>query len=172
MMIAMIARGETTSFEHYLKHFERSKPGSVVWRWEELAACLATSVVGERGSIALAAPGDCPEPCIAPGISAALQVIPPGEKTAPHAHSFWHIYFVRSGYGELHIAKPAPAQRLTPGDIIFIPAWCDHSFTNVELAEPLVFLALQNLPAMAELGSLARRDEVGRTWLVHAENGR
>jgi gentisate 1,2-dioxygenase len=164
----MIARGTTICFERYLEHFQRSKPVSILWCWEELVASLAKSSTGERGSITLTPPGDCQEPSIAPGISAALQLIPPGEKTAPHAHSFWHIYFVRSGHGELHIGEAASAQRLSPGDIVYIPAWCDHSFANVESSEPIVFLVLQNLPAMAELGTLVRRDESGRTWLVHA----
>ncbi|MBD2810211.1 hypothetical protein ID853_04775 [Xenorhabdus sp. Vera] len=43
------------------------------------------------------------------------------------------------------------------GDVIYVPAWIEHEFINFE-HENLILYVTQNLPSMANQGTLLRKD--------------
>ncbi|MFJ2827271.1 cupin domain-containing protein [Streptomyces sp. NPDC087263] len=53
-----------------------------------------------------------------------------------------------------HTPRPRDTTDLDPGDIVLVPAWSRHHFTNPS-AEDLVLLNLMNIPLLAHLGNLA-----------------
>lgn len=159
--------GEVLPFEDYLAKNRRKRTPSVVWRWRDLDVVLAAAEHGERGTIALADPNGTEPATIASGISATVQVVNPGSRTAPHAHSFWHFYIVRSGTGLAILDDDKRGRPIAAGDLLFIPAWGAHSFSNTNMV-PLVLLALQNLPQAAQIGSLARKERDDSMTIVYA----
>jgi len=159
--------GAILPFAEYLAQNRRKRPSSVIWRWSDLEEAIARARHGERGTIALADPNSADPATIAPGLSAAVQIVKHGDRTAPHAHSFWHLYFVHSGSGLVLVDEDATGTPIGAGDCVFIPAWSSHAFANAG-REPLVLFALQNLPLMAGIGSLARKEADGSVAVVYA----
>jgi gentisate 1,2-dioxygenase len=103
---------------------------------------------------------------VAPGLSLAVQTVLPSSATGSHRHSFWHLYWVASGTGEVLLEKNE-SRYITTGDIVYVPPWCSHSYSNSDSAAPLVLFALQNLPQLAALGVLMREEEDGARVSVH-----
>jgi gentisate 1,2-dioxygenase len=161
--------GMVIAFERYLDRSRSVRQKPVVWPWRKINEALDKCSGGERGSLALTCGEDGRQPLIAPGLSASVQIVAPGQQTSPHAHSFWHIYLVKSGSGTLSTDDSSEPRALQTGDIAFVPAWCDHALGNVDGGQALVLLAIQNLPAMADLGCLARRNAAGETVIVYAD---
>lgn len=134
---------------------ERSSP--VIWQWQALAEELDTAEHTERGSFALSIPDGTTE--IVPGTALAFQVVKAGGRTAAHAHSWWHLYFVRSGAGSVVFDEQHEDAELNGGDILLIPAWVAHHFENQGAAEDLVLLNLLNIPQQANLGNVLSQDK-------------
>ncbi|MGN7126754.1 cupin domain-containing protein [Methylorubrum thiocyanatum] len=160
--------GGLIPFARYLDLAKRPKQSAVIWDWKHISEANCHHVATERGTSALVRPDATESPTIAPGISAAIQVVAAGSRTSSHAHSFWHIYVVQGGRGKFEDGTEAGQRSISDGDIIYVPAWCDHLFINDDGDGPLVLLALQNLPAMADAGSLARSEE-GKIRLVFSD---
>lgn len=160
--------GEILPFGDYLVRSRRRKGLPVIWRWSEIEPALDVLPHAERGSIALADPGAVEPATVAPGLSLTVQVVPAGATTSAHAHSFWHLYFVRSGAGIILLGKDLVRQSLKAGDTILVPAWCAHKFDN-NGDEALILFALQNLPQNANLGSLLREEADGELRIIYDE---
>ncbi len=84
-------------FEAYLKAAAKPLQGGIHWPWGMVRGRTDGADHGERGTVALVSQPDSGE--AAPGVSLALQVVPPGYATPPHRHSFWHLYMVPDGRG-------------------------------------------------------------------------
>lgn len=166
---AVMLNGGLLPFDSYLERAKRARQPPVVWSWRHILSSIDQHADTERGTVALTRPGKEDGTTVAPGISAALQVVAEGARTSAHAHSFWHLYFVRGGQGSFEDGTEAGSRPIRAGDIIYVPPWCDHVFSNTGGDGPLILLALQNLPAMADLGNLARRDAGGTPRLVFSE---
>lgn len=164
-------RGDFITFSEYLKRARRPSPRAVVWPWAGIAEALAAFPHGERGTLALANPDSVDPVSIVFGVSLAVQVVRAGERTQSHTHSFWHLYIVYSGTGNVWLSTDAIPNCIRPKDILLVPAWCPHAFDNGEGAESLVLLALQNLPQCAQLGNLLRSGAAGMPPNIDASGG-
>lgn len=159
--------GEILDFSTYLEQTARAAQRAVVWRWHDVEASIAKRPHNVQGTLALS-DNEAAEPAtIAPGLSMVIQVLRPDEITRPHRHSFWHLYIVRSGSGEVDLGDDLERKHIDEGDVVFVPAWHTHAVGNRESQKPLVLLRLQNLPQNASLGTLAREDN-GRLTQVYA----
>ena len=168
--IAMQAsEGAAVSFNDYLTRTARPRARPVIWRADTLVDCLASATIAERGAIALIDPEAADAATIAPGLSCVVQVVPPGGKTSSHAHSFWHLFLVRAGFGCALFENDGSENPLREGDIFFVPAWCSHAFVNSRDDAPLIMLVIQNLPSLAAVGTLARHENNQPIHVVYAE---
>lgn len=163
-----ITQGDILGFSSCLEHTARPSQDAVVWKWHEVAAALASRPHNVRSTLVLADGEALDRATIAPGLSLVIQVLDAGETTKPHRHSFWHLYIVRSGSGEVSLGADLRCQRLVEGDVSFVPAWYTHAVVhNLQDDAPLVLFRLQNLPQNASLGTLAREDD-GRLKHIYA----
>lgn len=128
----------------------------VLWQWRTLADDISSAEHTEYGTLTLSTPDGGHE--VLPGTSMTFQVVKPGGRTTSHAHSWWHLYFVRSGQGSLVFTELGDTAELNAGDIVLIPAWVMHRFENHGAADDLVLLNMSNLPQQAGLGNLLSRE--------------
>ncbi|MFJ2816272.1 cupin domain-containing protein [Streptomyces sp. NPDC087294] len=127
----------------------REEQDPVVWQWKTLAKEIEAAEHTPYGTLTLAAPDGRHE--IVPGTSMTFQAVRPGERTTPHAHSWWHLYFVRSGAGSVIFDDTLETAELSEGDIMLIPAWAMHHFENQAGEKDLLLLNMSNLPQLAGL---------------------
>jgi len=144
-------------FADYLEREKKPKEIPAHWPATQLAACLADVEPLQRGALALVSNRAAPGAEIAPGISMTVQTLRPGQGTAPHSHSFWHIYIVTSGRGHVYLGADQDKQALAPNDVLYLPPWSEHRF-ECDTAEDLILYTLQNLPQLAALGALVRQE--------------
>ncbi|AWT44776.1 MULTISPECIES: cupin domain-containing protein [Streptomyces] len=144
-----VQTGSQSPYAEFRKRHVRQQPSPVVWQWENLAKELEAAEHTEYGTLTLAAPGGSHE--IVPGTSMTFQVVRTGDRTTTHAHSWWHLYFVRSGAGTVIFDETGESAELTGGDILLIPAWSAHHFENHEADEDLLLLNMSNLPQLAAI---------------------
>jgi len=159
--------GQLTKFADYLAQARRPAERPARWHWRDIDAAQTDYPHGERGTVALVAEDRGESGEVAPGLSLAVQTVPPDTETGAHRHSFWHLYWVAAGAGLLVLADEAPLA-LSFGDVVYVPPWCMHRFSNHQSETPLVMFALQNLPQLAALGALMRETEDGVRVCVHA----
>ncbi len=91
----------------------------------------------------------------------AIASVRPRESTHPHAHDEFETFLVLSGNGEMFIE--AESQKLSTGDVVFIPKGKEHRFANLSQEEPLVFLSIwwdspEARERMAELVATGKQD--------------
>ncbi|AGO57448.1 cupin domain-containing protein [Serratia plymuthica] len=153
---AAIHAGNLLPFEQYLTQSRNAKEVALHWDINVINQNLGQRT-NTRGALNLNNPARRMVGEMASGISMAVQIIAPREKTQSHAHSFWHIYIVVSGQGEVFIDEKEN-MKIQSGDVIYIPAWSHHQFINPHNDAPLMLYAMQNLPAMAEMGTLMRKE--------------
>jgi gentisate 1,2-dioxygenase len=147
-----IRSGNQLPYPEFRARHAKGRSAPVVWQWKTLADALGTAEHSERGTIALTMPDGDTE--VVPGTAVAFQVITPGGRTTSHAHTWWHLYVVRSGTGTVVFDELDETADLNPGDIMLIPAWSMHHFENRGGSQDLVLLNLMNLPHLADLGNL------------------
>lgn len=93
---------------------------------------------------------------IMPTISAAMQLLRPGTRTAAHHHSHSVVYHVVSGSG----VSTVGGQRLAwdQGDTFAVPVWAAHDHSNMTTEDALLF-SFSDAPVLDALG-LARQEPV------------
>lgn len=91
-----------------------------------------------------------------PTISAAMQLLRPGTRTATHRHSHCVVYHVVSGSG----ASTVGGQRLAwaQGDTFAVPVWAAHDHSNMTTEDALLF-SFSDASVLDALG-LARQEPV------------
>ncbi|MFD9094943.1 cupin domain-containing protein [Streptomyces collinus] len=158
-----VQTGRQFPYLEFRRRHVRETPAPVVWPWETLAGELAEAEHSEYGTLTLAGPDGGHE--IVPGTSMTFQSVRPGERTTPHAHSWWHLYFVRSGSGVLVLDETDESTELSDGDVLLIPAWWAHHFENRGTEGDLLLLNMSNLPQQAALHNKFSREGIraGRT---------
>lgn len=161
-----VADEKTMPFDAYLTAAARPRQSYTHWPWTSLEEQTASNLYSERGLVALVT--DAGKGEVAPGLSMVVQVVLQKGSTSPHRHSFWHIYVVKSGAGKCCL-DDGIVQPLAPGDVLFVPAWETHGFENASEDQPLVLLALQNLPQLAGMGALMRGSGAGEITHVYRE---
>ncbi|WP_158707458.1 cupin domain-containing protein [Streptomyces sp. NRRL F-2799] len=144
-----VQTGSQFPYPEFRKRHVQERPAPILWQWENLAKELAAADHTEYGTLTLATPDGDHQ--VVPGTSMTFQSVRPGEHTTPHTHSWWHLYFVRSGSGALVFDETEETVRLSGGDIMLIPAWHVHHFENNESGVDLLLLNMSNLPQLATL---------------------
>ncbi len=147
-----VRTGSQLPYPEFRRRHETERPSPVVWQWKTLAEELGAAEHTEYGTITLSTPDGGHE--IVPGTAMTFQVVKPGDRTTPHSHSWWHVYFVRSGAGSVVFDGSDEAAELNTGDIMHIPAWAVHHFENRGVEEDLVLLNMSNYPQQSGLGNL------------------
>jgi gentisate 1,2-dioxygenase len=97
-----------------------------------------------------------------PTIGCWVQMLPPGEATAPHRHTSSTIYHVVQGQGVTSVGKSkAAAQELawSARDCFFVPSWNWHHFRNTSSKEPAIIFSVTDRPVLESLGLF--REEAG-----------
>lgn len=154
-----ISDGQALPYHHYRECFRPRQASAVHWAWSEIAQTLAAAAPSERGSLTLTSTGQ-PEDCqILPGMSLNIQVVPGHGGTRAHAHAWWHLFLVHSGRGSVLLGDQAP-RAVEAGDILLVPAWVPHRFSNRHDA-PLLLMSLSNLPQQAALSNHLAREPAG-----------
>jgi gentisate 1,2-dioxygenase len=126
----------------------------VVWRWRELAEQFDASAHTERGTLTLSTAGTAGRCELVPGMAITIQVVRAGDRTRPHAHAWWHLFFVQAGTGTMVLGKAQDVVQLSRNDLVLVPAWCEHHFENMTEPENLVLMSITNLPQQAGLSNL------------------
>lgn len=158
--------GEIIAYSDYLAQTAQARVDPVAWKWAEIETALSAWPGNPQGTLALG--GASERGAVAPGLSLVIQALAPGETTASHRHSFWHLYIVRSGRAAFSLGASSEQRAAGEGDVVFVPAWCPHAIGNPDAGTGLILLRLQNLPQHAALGSLVREDG-GVTRHIYAE---
>ena len=148
-----ISRGSHLAYPEFKKRHEPAEPEPVQWTWREISDRLGAVEHPERGTLALTLPGGSAE--ILRDLALAYQVIPAGRSTSPHAHTWYHLFVVQSGSGAVTF-QGGGTDPLNPGDVLLVPAWSTHHFTNAD-DQDLVLLNLMNIPLLARLGDISTR---------------
>ncbi|MFE4716456.1 cupin domain-containing protein [Streptomyces sp. NPDC056728] len=136
-------------YPEFRKRHVREQQNPVVWQWEALAKEIEAAEHTPYGTLTLAVPGGSHE--VVPGTSMTFQAVRPGERTVPHSHSWWHLYFVRAGSGTVIFDEIGESAELSADDIMLIPAWAVHHFENHDGVGDLLLLNMSNLPQLAGL---------------------
>jgi 1-hydroxy-2-naphthoate dioxygenase len=90
-----------------------------------------------------------------PTIGCWVQMLAPGEITAPHRHTSSSIYHVVQGQGITPVGKTkAGGKELSWGarDCFFVPAWNWHSFENKSGTDPAILFSVTDRPVLESLG--------------------
>jgi 1-hydroxy-2-naphthoate dioxygenase len=90
-----------------------------------------------------------------PTIGCWVQMLQPGESTAPHRHTSSSIYHVVQGQGATSVGKTKSATKeLSWGvhDCFFVPAWNWHRFENKSNKEPAILFSVTDRPVLESLG--------------------
>ncbi|ALK34051.1 cupin domain-containing protein [Burkholderia plantarii] len=163
-----IQEGTFMSFSAYLDGTRPLPEAPAIWRRDATWRTVGLQPRHARGSVALtrAATRDATE--AAPGLSLTAQRVEPGMHAPLHSHSFWHLYSVLSGQGCLLLDDAVGRLAISPGDWVFVPAWCSHAIDNRDGLVALELYALQNVPQNAALGNLARAEPGQPIHLTYA----
>jgi gentisate 1,2-dioxygenase len=148
--------GSQFPYREFRKRYPSEPASAVIWQWNALAGELDATEHTEYGTLTLSTPGGAHE--IVPGTAMTFQIVKPGKRTTSHSHSWWHLYFVRSGSGSVISDDLHDAAELNAGDIMLIPAWSVHHFENRRAQEDLVLLNISNLPQQADLRNLLSKE--------------
>jgi gentisate 1,2-dioxygenase len=134
---------------------------SYLWTWDRVRPLVGRAIEAadpaavERRVLTLVnpRPRGPDDEATARTLSAALQILLPGEKARPHRHSMNAIRFVLEGEGALTIVngKPCPMRF---GDLILTPAWCWHAHEH-RGDGPMIWLDALDVPLHLWLGTAA-----------------
>lgn len=149
-----VLTGATLPYERYRNLYSQKRELPVVWRWRELTEQLDASAHTERGTLALSVADTAGRCELVPGMAITIQVVSSGGRTRPHAHSWWHLFFVQAGTGTMVLGNARDVAQLSRGDLVLVPAWCEHHFENTSEQESLVLMSISNLPQQAGLSNL------------------
>jgi gentisate 1,2-dioxygenase len=127
-----------------------------VWRWDDVRPRLnrACELVrpgpdAERRVLTLNNPSVKPIPWTTNTISAAIQMVLPGEVAPAHRHTMAAIRFILEGKGAQTLVNGEPCT-MQPGDFILTPAWCWHGHIN-ESDGPMVWMDSLDVPLVRTL---------------------
>ena len=139
------------------------KPKPYLWRWTDLEplALRAGELVThsrevERRVLRLANPGLQGKMGTTPTMSAAVQLILPGEVAPAHRHSPTAIRWIIKGEGA-YTAVNGDQCYMERGDLILTPAWTWHDHGH-EGAEPMIWMDGLDWPVVRSLDAIFYED--------------
>lgn len=146
-------------WENTLAHKARTGgPPAHLWAWSELeplvkaAMAMTSMAVIERRVLTLvdpAAEGDAAGSTT--NLTAALQILMPGESARPHRHSMNALRFVLDGAGAVTKVDGRDCP-MAEGDLVITPGWCWHEHVHHGSA-PVVWLDALDAPLHRYLGT-------------------
>lgn len=112
---------------------------------------------------------------VLPSVSITFAVILPGERLDFHRHNYFALYYWVKGEGYTVIDDDSidrEEHRLywKTGDVVTAPAWCNHAHVSLS-DEPVVQLAVHDVPEMAFKRTFLSEDPVGHEHLRHMVRG-
>jgi gentisate 1,2-dioxygenase len=149
-----VLSGATLPYVSYRKLYSPRRELPVVWRWRELIEQFDTTAHTERGTLTLSTADTAGRCELVPGMAISIQVVRAGGRTRPHGHSWWHLFFVQAGTGTMVLGNAQDVVQLSRGDLVLVPAWCEHHFENMTEQDSLVLMSITNLPQQAGLSNL------------------
>jgi gentisate 1,2-dioxygenase len=137
-----------------------------VWHWEDVYPELARSrqfaadaADLQRRALILCNPGlTAPAAGATPTITAAYQMLFPGESAPVHAHSISAIRFGLAGSGARMIIDGDQVP-MEPGDLILTPGWSWHGHVHPGGDEPVVWMDGLDVPFVLGLRAGFFRDD-------------
>lgn len=84
-----------------------------------------------------------------PTISCRVQLLRPGQSTAPHRHTGTTIYHAIEGSGTAFIE--GQAYEWWPRDCFVVPSWQSHRFENVSGTAPTILYSMTDIPVLEAL---------------------
>jgi gentisate 1,2-dioxygenase len=103
----------------------------MVWPWSEIeplidrASAEVDMAHAERRALMLSHPGLKGTTFTTPTLSAALQILEPGEHAPSHRHTLAALRFVLTGDGAITVTDGKECL-MEPGDLVLTPAWTWH----------------------------------------------
>jgi len=133
-------------------------PAPIHWRWKDIrplvedAMKVATPAAVERRVLSLIDPNERDgNGGTTTNLSAALQILKPGEQARPHRHTMNALRFVIEGGGASTIVdgKDCPMEE---GDLVITPGWTWHEHVHRGSA-PIIWLDALDVPLHRYLGT-------------------
>ena len=133
-------------------------PAPQHWKWKQIrplvddAVRVATPAAVERRVLTLTDPNaDAGTGSTTTNLTAALQILLPGEKARPHRHTMNALRFVIEGCGASTIVdgKDCPMEE---GDLVITPGWTWHEHVHRGDA-PIIWLDALDVPLHHYLGT-------------------
>jgi gentisate 1,2-dioxygenase len=129
------------------------------WPWTTLeplargAAAIGTPAAVERRVLSLLNPHPrwAGDEATLWNLSAAIQILLPGERARPHRHSMNALRFVLQGDGGITHVNQKPCA-MAERDMILTPAWTWHEHEH-RGSEPLIWLDVLDVPLHSVLGT-------------------
>lgn len=147
-------RGGFFSYKDFRRSLHHRPLSPKVWSSAQLADMRQSLESEDVDIVALASAPSLMGCEVTPGMAMAMQWLNPGVGLKGHAHAWWHLFIIQSGHGSLTLGEAQPVT-VGPGDVLLVPAWTIHGFSNSEGDEPLAMLNLSNMPQMALLANFA-----------------
>jgi gentisate 1,2-dioxygenase len=133
-------------------------PKAHLWQWRQLrsfideAMRVTTPAAVERRVLSLIDPeSDSPAAGTTTNLSAALQVLLPGEAARPHRHTMNAIRFVIEGKGA-HTIVDGKSCVMEEGDLVITPGWTWHEHVHKGRG-PIVWMDALDAPLHRYLGT-------------------
>jgi gentisate 1,2-dioxygenase len=146
-----------------------------IWKWRQLrplmdeAMKVTSPVVVERRVLTLIDPeNDTASSGTTTNLTAALQILLPGESARPHRHTPNALRFVIEGEGAETIVD-GKACPMEVGDLILTPGWCWHEHVHKGTA-PVVWLDALDAPFHRAIGTDVFEPGPPYDVPVHAED--
>jgi gentisate 1,2-dioxygenase len=141
-------------YKDFRQSLNRPSVNARVWKGGELADMRQGLEASEIDIVALAHDNSTEGCKLTPGLAVSMQWLKPGTELNGHTHSWWHLFIIQSGSGELTLGD-AEAVKVNAGDVLLVPAWTPHGFVNTSATESLAMLNMSNMPQMALLSNAA-----------------
>jgi gentisate 1,2-dioxygenase len=141
-------------------HQPPAKPDApYLWSWDTIrpllaeAMAIASPAVVERRVLQLVSPHSrsSEDEKTVRNLSAAIQMLLPGETARPHRHSMNALRFVLEGKGAETIVN-GKACPMEVGDLVLTPAWCWHEHRHSGDG-PMIWLDVLDVPLHLSLGT-------------------
>jgi len=132
-----------------------------LWSWDAIrpllaeAMAIASPAMVERRVLQLVSPSSrSPEDeKTVPNLTAAIQILLPGETARPHRHSMNALRLVLEGKGAETIVN-GKICAMAVGDLILTPSWCWHEHRH-RGENPVIWLDALDVPLHLYLGTAA-----------------
>jgi gentisate 1,2-dioxygenase len=131
-----------------------------LWRWDKLRASMleACEIVplggddgAERRVLTLANPTQTAGPWPTSTLTAACQLVLPGEEAPSHRHTMAALRFIIEGSGGYTIVDGEPLS-MEPGDLILTPSWSWHGHAHEGMGK-MLWLDVLDVPLVRSLDS-------------------